>query len=140
MASRSRSVISLFLSAKSLNLAKASLRSSLFKSYPRSSNLARTALLPLNFPKEILLSDNPTVFASIISYVSLFFNTPSWCIPDSCAKAFAPTIALFGCTTIPVKLETKREDLVISSVLTAVKGVGDSGGLPKNGLKYDLLT
>eukprot|EP00961_Rhodomonas_salina_P292598 3933071-Rhodomonas_salina.1 len=24
-------------------------------------------------------------------------------MPDSCAKAFAPTIALFGCTIIPAK-------------------------------------
>ena len=48
---------------------------------------------------------------------------------------FAPTIALFGWTTIPVKLETSLDVLVISSVLIAVKGVGESGSFPKKLLK-----
>src|SRR5258706_4329431 len=30
-------------------------------------------------------------------------------MPDSCAKAFAPTIALFGCTGYPVIVETSFE-------------------------------
>ena len=30
-------------------------------------------------------------------------------MPDECAKAFAPTMALFGCTKTPVMVETIRE-------------------------------
>ena len=56
-------------------------------------------------------------------------------MPDSWAKAFAPTIALLGCTTMPVRLDTKREVLVSSSVRTAVSGVGLSSSRPMKGLK-----
>src|SRR3989304_5786573 len=33
---------------------------------------------------------------------------PCWWIPDWWRKALAPTIALFGCTDIPVSCETSR--------------------------------
>ena len=36
--------------------------------------------------------------ASMISKVLRSLSTPSWCMPDSCAKALRPTIALLGCT------------------------------------------
>ena len=38
---------------------------------------------------------------------------PSWWMPLSCAKALAPTIALFGCTEKPVTVDSSREALVI---------------------------
>ena len=43
-------------------------------------------------------------------------------------------MALLGCTTMPVRLDTSREVLVISSVRTAVSGVGLSSSRPKKGL------
>ena len=63
----------------------------------------------------------PTDSGVIISYVPACFNIPSWWIPDSCAKAFAPTIALFGCTENPVIADNNLEDLVITSVLILVE-------------------
>ena len=36
-------------------------------------------------------------------------STPSWWMPEACAKALAPTTALFGCTTKPVVCATRRE-------------------------------
>jgi len=41
-------------------------------------------------------------------------------MPASWAKAFSPTIALFGWTCTPVMWESSREDLKISSVRTRV--------------------
>src|SRR5947208_15020453 len=41
-------------------------------------------------------------------------------MPASWAKAFSPTIALFGCTWTPVMWERRREALKISSVRTRV--------------------
>jgi hypothetical protein len=38
-------------------------------------------------------------------------STPSWWMPDSWAKALAPTIALLGCTAMPVRFDTRREVL-----------------------------
>mmetsp|Transcript_26100 Transcript_26100/g.73215 ORF Transcript_26100/g.73215 Transcript_26100/m.73215 type:complete len:280 (+) Transcript_26100:653-1492(+) len=38
----------------------------------------------------------------MISYVCLFLIMPSWWMPDSCWKALAPTIALWGWTAMPV--------------------------------------
>ena len=40
----------------------------------------------------------PTDAGSMIWYVRASFSIPSWWMPASCANAFAPTIALFGCT------------------------------------------
>ena len=42
-------------------------------------------------------------------------------MPDSCAKAFAPTMALFACTVIPVTLLTRRDAAIISSVTIFVR-------------------
>ena len=44
----------------------------------------------------------------IISKVPACFSIPSWCIPDSCAKAFLPTTALLNWTGNPETFETKR--------------------------------
>ncbi len=41
-------------------------------------------------------------------------------MPDSCAKAFSPTTALFRCTTKPVASETARLAAYNCSVLTPV--------------------
>ena len=46
--------------------------------------------------------------------------TPSWWMPDACANAFAPTTALFGCTTKPVICDTSREVGTICVVSTWV--------------------
>ena len=56
----------------------------------------------------------------MISYVSFSFSTPSWWMPASCAKAFSPTMALFGWTRTPVIDDSRRDDLKISSVRTWV--------------------
>ena len=45
---------------------------------------------------------------------------PSWWMPDSWAKALAPTMALLRCTTMPVMRLTIRDDFMISRVLTPV--------------------
>ena len=39
-------------------------------------------------------------------YVNGLASMPCVCMPDSCVKAFSPTIALFGCTWTPINLET----------------------------------
>ena len=59
--------------------------------------------------------------ACMISNVERSFNSPSWWMPDSWAKAFLPTIALFACTMCPVKLETMRLLRAIS-VVTMLTG------------------
>ncbi len=53
---------------------------------------------PECLPSTIFEPSNPISSGSMISYVSRFESTPCWWIPDSCANAFAPTTALFGCT------------------------------------------
>src|SRR3984893_11858667 len=45
----------------------------------------------------------------MISNVRGFLSTPSWWMPEWCAKALAPTTALLGWTSIPVSCETSRE-------------------------------
>ena len=50
----------------------------------------------------------PTDSGVMISYVRGSFRTPSWWIPEACANAFAPTTALFGCTGMPVRSDTRR--------------------------------
>ena len=57
----------------------------------------------------------------MISYVSRLLSTPSWWIPASWAKAFCPTIALFGCTGYPLRRETRRLVRAISSVSIPVR-------------------
>jgi hypothetical protein len=56
----------------------------------------------------------------MISKVSALFSIPSWWMPDSCAKAFLPTMALFGCTAKPETVETRREMCMIFVVSTPV--------------------
>jgi len=41
-------------------------------------------------------------------------------MPEACAKALAPTIALFGCTWNPVTFPTRRLARMISSVRISV--------------------
>ncbi len=48
-------------------------------------------------------------------------------MPLECAKAFAPTIALLGCTRMPVIDETRRDVRVISRVLMPVVTPKTSG-------------
>ena len=52
----------------------------------------------------------------MISKVSAFFSMPSWWIPDSCAKAFLPTIALLNCTGKPETEATRWEMFMIFRV------------------------
>ena len=59
-------------------------------------------------------------FASMISYVSRIFRMPSWWMPDWWRNAFAPTIALFGCTLMPVRSATRRLVRYSSCVLMFV--------------------
>ena len=54
----------------------------------------------------------------MISYVPGSLMTPSWWMPEACAKAFAPTTALFGWTGVPVSSATRRDARVISFVFT----------------------
>ena len=56
----------------------------------------------------------------MISYVVLSFMMPSTWMPDSWAKAFSPTMALFRCTAIPVVLLTRRLEGMICLVLIPV--------------------
>ena len=44
-------------------------------------------------------SSAPSSAGSMIWYVDASLSMPSWWMPASCANAFAPTIALLGCTT-----------------------------------------
>ena len=52
----------------------------------------------------------------MISYVFAFAITPCWWMPLSCAKAFAPTIALLGAIFTPVIVCRSCAVLAISSV------------------------
>ena len=51
---------------------------------------------------------------------------PCWWIPASCAKAFRPTTALFGCGQMPVMEERRWLAVAISSVFTPVERPSDS--------------
>ena len=74
---------------------------------PSCSSLDESACLPECFPittpTESSPRKYPIVSGAMISYVFLFFSMPSWWMPDSCANALAPTMALCGCTAIPEK-------------------------------------
>ncbi len=102
----SSSKISFFASARILNLPNASSISSFLRLKPSLINLSLNACLPECLPKTIEFLSSPMSVAFMISYVSICFNTPSWCMPLSWAKAFLPTIALFGCGSIPVMADT----------------------------------
>mmetsp|Transcript_17803 Transcript_17803/g.54769 ORF Transcript_17803/g.54769 Transcript_17803/m.54769 type:complete len:218 (-) Transcript_17803:701-1354(-) len=66
----------------------------------------------------------PTDSGDMISYVALFLIMPSWWIPDSCWKAFAPTIALWGWTAMPVYSRTMLDVGVMCTVSMAVRNGG----------------
>ncbi|MNS96264.1 hypothetical protein D3C72_1305550 [compost metagenome] len=103
----SSSKISDFRSASSLKRRKAALTSaSDSREMPSSCSRCLKALRPDSLPSTILLAVQPTSSARMISYVSRAFKMPSWWMPDACAKAFAPTTALFGCTAKPVICDT----------------------------------
>mmetsp|Transcript_6179 Transcript_6179/g.18269 ORF Transcript_6179/g.18269 Transcript_6179/m.18269 type:complete len:272 (-) Transcript_6179:504-1319(-) len=67
----------------------------------------------------------PTDSGDMISYVALFLIMPSWWMPDSCWNAFAPTMALCGCTAMPVYSATMREVGVMCVASTAVRRRGE---------------
>mmetsp|Transcript_9036 Transcript_9036/g.29676 ORF Transcript_9036/g.29676 Transcript_9036/m.29676 type:complete len:206 (+) Transcript_9036:1965-2582(+) len=81
--------------------------------WPSSVSLVTTAwrpeCLPRKMPASLAARAMPIVSGWIISYVALFLSMPSWWIPLSCANALAPTIALCGCTFIPVYSDTMSE-------------------------------
>jgi hypothetical protein len=56
----------------------------------------------------------------MISYVDRSLMIPSWWIPEECAKALDPTIALFRWIGSPISLDTMRLVLEISFVLIPV--------------------
>ena len=63
---------------------------------------------------------------------------PSWWIPDSCANALAPTIALLGWTAKPVRYDTSREAGVSCSVWTWAAELRELVGARPEG-HHDLL-
>mmetsp|Transcript_16365 Transcript_16365/g.41453 ORF Transcript_16365/g.41453 Transcript_16365/m.41453 type:complete len:227 (-) Transcript_16365:1170-1850(-) len=135
MDSMSMFVISFFLSATSLKRTKALFSSSSDSSMPSSVSLERKAARPLCFPSTMpSFFSSPMVDASTISYVSLFLSIPSWWIPLSCAKALAPTMALFGCTGMPVSAVTSLLLRWISFLLMLVSSASESAGLPSRSL------
>ena len=60
--------------------------------------------MPECLPSTIVFFGMPTSVDLMISYVWALAMTPCWWMPDSCAKAFAPTIALLGGIGTPVIL------------------------------------
>ena len=69
------------------------------------------AALPECLPSTSELFVSPTLSGVIISYVDAFFSMPSWWIPDSCAKALAPTMALLGCSRAIWHKESRVESV-----------------------------
>mmetsp|Transcript_22698 Transcript_22698/g.46250 ORF Transcript_22698/g.46250 Transcript_22698/m.46250 type:complete len:230 (+) Transcript_22698:996-1685(+) len=69
----------------------------------------------------------------MISYVLACLSTPCWWMPDSCANAFLPTIALLACTSIPVYLATILLVLMICWVLM-VQCTGKCCGRVRNAI------
>ncbi len=65
---------------------------------PSSCSALLSACRPECLPSTRSLPSSPIVVASMISNVVRSFSTPSWWMPDSCANALRPTIALFGWT------------------------------------------
>src|SRR3954454_8196465 len=119
-ARRSASVTSFFASASAIAAWYTASRASPSRSWPSSRSLPCRPRRPDSLPIDNVLPTRPTDCGVMISYVSGFLITPSWWIPDSWAKAFAPTIALFGWTAKPVRDDTSRDALVICSVATRV--------------------
>ncbi len=67
-------------------------------SKPSCSSALRSAWRPECLPSTSELLSRPMSAASMISKVVRSLSTPSWWMPDSCANALRPTIALLGCT------------------------------------------
>ena len=86
-------------SAISLKRLKAVLSAWPSTSMPRFSSAWRSAWRPECLPSTSELAARPTLVASMISNVVRSLSTPSWWIPDSCANALRPMIALLGWTT-----------------------------------------
>ena len=78
----------------------------------------------------------------MISNVVRSLSTPSWWMPDSCAKALRPTIALFGCTTIAGEArdeaaragELGRHDAGVQAVEIVAAGVQQHHDLLERGV------
>ncbi len=68
------------------------------------SSFSRSACLPECLPSTMVFCGMPTSVEFMISYVLALAMTPCWWMPDSCAKAFAPTMALLGGMGTPVML------------------------------------
>ena len=66
-------------------------------------------------------ADPPTSSGRMISYVERSLMIPSWWMPDECAKAFDPTIALFLWMESPMRAETILLVFMISFVLIPVR-------------------
>mmetsp|Transcript_26483 Transcript_26483/g.57560 ORF Transcript_26483/g.57560 Transcript_26483/m.57560 type:complete len:269 (+) Transcript_26483:828-1634(+) len=112
-----------FASATSLNRLNTSISSSPSSDTPNVSRRVLRAWRPECLPRKIpaeSLRTMPTRSGSMISYVVLFLSMPSWWMPDSCAKAFCPTMALCGCTAMPVYSATMREVREMCSMLRPV--------------------
>ena len=75
---------------------------------------SENACRPECLPSTIFDPSKPISVGSMISYVSRLESTPCWWMPDSWAKALAPTTALFGWTGYPVSIDTRREVRAIS--------------------------
>mmetsp|Transcript_69 Transcript_69/g.264 ORF Transcript_69/g.264 Transcript_69/m.264 type:complete len:294 (-) Transcript_69:658-1539(-) len=117
-----------FFSATCLNREKTRAKrawSSATSPYPSARSRVATALRPECLPSTMPASSadraSPTDSGVMISYVDLFLIMPSWWIPDSCWKAFAPTIALCGCTCMPVYSATSLESGAICVASTPVR-------------------
>mmetsp|Transcript_24492 Transcript_24492/g.81392 ORF Transcript_24492/g.81392 Transcript_24492/m.81392 type:complete len:312 (-) Transcript_24492:680-1615(-) len=75
--------------------------------YPSSISRARKAALPECLPSTSMFElSAPTDSGVMISYVAACLSMPCWWMPDSCANAFAPTMALLACTAMPVYVAT----------------------------------
>lgn len=60
------------------------------------SDIILSYRLPYEGAPAASVRDLPMSSGRMISYVSGLFSMPSWWMPDSCAKAFAPTMACAG--------------------------------------------
>src|SRR3954467_822298 len=85
-------------SASRLKRANAESTCSRSSSSPASVHARANAWRPECLPSGSVIV-SPSSAGSMIWYVDASLRTPSWWMPASCAKAFAPTTALFGGTT-----------------------------------------
>ena len=102
-ASRSASVTSFLVSARAIAARYSSSSWSPSTSWPSSRSLPCRPRRPDSLPMDRLLPASPIDCGVMISYVSGFLRNPSWWMPDSCANALEPTIALLGWIANPVR-------------------------------------